>query len=143
MIEGTKVGVLGKLHPDVLARFDITESAYLVEIDVPALLPFTIGDKGYKQIPRFPAVVRDIALVLDAGVAHQTVVDTIKGFPLVEKVALFDVYSGGQVPQGKKSMAYRITYQSLEHTLTDAEVNAVQQQILDKLAKELGAGLRG
>ncbi|OGO22936.1 MAG: hypothetical protein A2Z28_08470 [Chloroflexi bacterium RBG_16_51_9] len=81
--------------------------------------------------------------MLDAGIAHQQVVDIIKSFPLVEKVAIFDVYSGEQVAGGKKSLAYRITFQSPTQTLTDGEVNAVQQQILDRLAKELGATLRG
>ena len=70
------------------------------------------------------------------------VVDIIRGFPLVEQVALFDVYSGDQVPPGKKSLACRITYQSPDHTLTDEEVNKVQQRILDRLSRELGATLR-
>jgi len=143
VLDGTEVGVLGELHPEVLARFELTEPAYLFEIDLPALLPFTVGDKLFRQIPRFPSVVRDIALVLDAGIVHQTVADIIKSFPLVDKVGIFDVYSGGQVAGGKKSLAYRITFQSPNQTLTDSEVNAVQQQILDRLAKELGATLRG
>jgi len=66
----------------------------------------------------------------------------IKSFPLVNQVAIFDVYAGEQVPPGKKSLAYRITFQSPSHTLTDEEVNKVQQQILDKLSSELGAKLR-
>lgn len=142
IIDGTRVGVLGKLHPDVLTRFEIAEPVYLFEIDLPKLLPFVVGDKLYRQIPRFPAVVRDIALVLDSGVTHQRVDDIIESFPLVEKVAIFDVYSGPPISVLQKSMAYRITFRSFEHTLTDSEVNAVQQQILDKLAKELGATLR-
>ena len=96
----------------------------------------------FQPIPRFPAIVRDIALVLDAGVIHQNISDIIKDFPLVERITLFDVYSGEQVPQGKKSLAYRITFQSPTHTLTDEEVNKVQQQILDKLSSGLGATLR-
>jgi phenylalanyl-tRNA synthetase beta chain len=91
---------------------------------------------------RFPAVVRDIALVVDTAVAHRQVQDTIRGFPLVTQVALFDLYTGGQLPPGKKSLAYRITFQSPSHTLTDEEVNKVQQQILDKLSRELEATLR-
>jgi phenylalanyl-tRNA synthetase beta chain len=69
-------------------------------------------------------------------------VDIIQGFPLVAEANIFDVYVGEQVPRGKKSLAFRITYRSLERTLTDDEVNKVQQQILDRLAKELGATLR-
>jgi phenylalanyl-tRNA synthetase beta chain len=70
------------------------------------------------------------------------VLDIIKGFPLVGQVNLFDVYSGEQVPAGKKSLAYRITYQSPTHTLTDDEVNKVQHEILDRLSQEFGATLR-
>ncbi|UCD54026.1 MAG: hypothetical protein JSU76_03815 [Dehalococcoidia bacterium] len=68
--------------------------------------------------------------------------DIIEGFPLVKQVTIFDSYSGEQVPPGKKSLAYSITFQSPTHTLTDEEVNRVQQQVLDKLSGELGATLR-
>jgi len=81
--------------------------------------------------------------VVDAATTYQKVVDVIQGFPLVEQVSLFDVYSGNQVPSGKKSLACRITYQSSSHTLTDKEVNKVQQKILDTLSRDLGAILRG
>jgi phenylalanyl-tRNA synthetase beta chain len=87
--------------------------------------------------------VRDIALIVDTGVTHRQVADIIKGFSLVKEVAVFDVYSGKQVPAGKKSLAYRIDYQSPSHTLTDEEVNKVQERILKKLSQELGATLRG
>ncbi len=79
---------------------------------------------------------------MDAGVTHRGVLDIIQGFPLVSQVTLFDAYSGKQVSAGKKSLAYRIVYQSPDHTLTDEEVDRVQQQVLDKLASELGAALR-
>ena len=79
----------------------------------------------------------------DADTGHQAALDIIRGFPLVTQAAIFDVYSGGQVPAGKKSLAYRITYQSADHTLTDKEVDRVQHQILGKLFHVLGATLRG
>ena len=96
----------------------------------------------FQLIPRFPSTVRDLALVLDAEITHQRVHDIIRSFPLVSEVTLFDVYSGAQVAPGKKSLAYRVVYQSPTHTLTDEEVNKVQRQILDRLASELGATLR-
>jgi phenylalanyl-tRNA synthetase beta chain len=142
VIAGNKLGVVGELHPKVLQAFEIPEAAYLFEIDLTALLPFTLGHKMFQPIPRFPAIVRDIAVVVDAGITHQRVEDIIKSFPLVERVKLFDVYSGEQLPPGKKSLAYSITFQSPAHTLTDEEVSQVQQQILDKLSSELGATLR-
>ena len=142
VISADKVGVVGELHPKVLANFDITGAVYLFEIDLAALLPFTIGHKMFLPIPRFPAIIRDMALVVGVEITHQKVMDTMKDFPLVERVTIFDVYSGEQVPQGKKSLAYRITFQSPTHTLTDNEVNEVQQQILTRLSSELNATLR-
>jgi phenylalanyl-tRNA synthetase beta chain len=120
----------------------LTQPVYLFEINIPMLLPL-IKDKVYHQIPKFPATMRDIALVVDSGVTHQQILDTIKGFSLVTDMALFDVYSGGQVPTGKKSMAYRLTFQSPDKTLTDQQINGVQQAIIKKLTTGLGATLRG
>jgi len=142
VVAGSKLGVVGELHPKVSEAFEISEAAYLFEIDLTALLPFTIGHRRFQPIPRFPAIVRDIALVVDAEITHQKIQNIIKSFSLVNQVALFDVYSGEQVPKGKKSLAYRITFQSPTHTLTDEEVNKVHQQILTKLSSELGAILR-
>ncbi len=142
VIAGNRLGIVGEVHPKVLGAFDISESVFLFEIDLMALLPFTIDHVMFQPIPRFPAVDRDIALIVDDGVTHRQIGDLIGGFPLVTQVAVFDVYSGKQVPPGKKSLAYRITFQSPTDTLTDEAVNQVQQQILDKLFQELGAALR-
>jgi phenylalanyl-tRNA synthetase beta chain len=142
VVGGDIIGVVGELHPGVAEAFDIADGVYLFEIEVAALLPHTLGYKTFQPIPRFPSVVRDIALVLDNDVSHKRVVDIIKGFPLVKDVTLFDVYTGRQLPAGKKSLAYRISFQSVEHTLTDEEVDKVQQKILKRLSGELGASLR-
>ena len=140
--DGTRLGIIGQLHPAVQAAFEAPEPAYLFEISVPALLPFTVNRRMFEPASRFPAVVRDMALVVDATTPNQRVVDVISGLPLVVQVALFDVYSGEQVPPGQKSLAYRVNYQSPDHTLTDEEVNSVQEQILGKLSREFGAVLR-
>ena len=140
--DGKQIGVVGELHPSVKEHFELTQTVYLFEINIPLLLPL-IKDKVYRPIPKFPATVRDIALVVDVGVTHQQILDTMKGFSLVTDVALFDVYSGEQVPAGKKSMAYRLTFQSPDKTLTDQQINGVQQAILKKLTTGLGASLRG
>jgi phenylalanyl-tRNA synthetase beta chain len=142
VIKNKKMGVVGELHPKVAEAFELSGAVYLFEINLAALLPFTLARKLFQPIPRFPAIVRDIALVVDGGVTNREAQDVIKGFTLVADVALFDVYSGAKLPVGKKSLAYRITFQSPSHTLTDDEVNKVQQKILDKLAKQLGATLR-
>ncbi|MBL7124523.1 MAG: phenylalanine--tRNA ligase subunit beta [Dehalococcoidales bacterium] len=137
-----QLGVVGELHPKVSLAFEIPEAVYLFEINLSALLPFTLGHRIFQPVSPFPTMVRDIALVVDVGVTHQQATDIIRGFPLVKQVAIFDVYSGGQVASGKKSLAYSITFQSSTHTLTDEEVNKVQQKILDELSRELGADLR-
>jgi len=139
---GKQIGVIGEVHPAVKEHFELTPPVFLFEINIPALLPL-MKDKVYRPIPKFPATVRDVALVVDSGVTHQQILDTMKGFSLVTEVALFDVYAGGQIPAGKKSMAYRLTFQSPDKTLTDQQVNGVQQAILKKLATGLGATLRG
>jgi phenylalanyl-tRNA synthetase beta chain len=142
VVDGKQIGVIGEVHPAVKEHFELTQNIYLFEINIPAMLPL-LKDKTYRQIPKFPAVVRDIALVVDSNVTHQQILDTIKGFSLVTDVALFDVYSGGQVPAGKKSMAYRLTFQSADKTLTDQQIGGVQTAILKKLTTGLGATLRG
>ncbi|MDD5590440.1 MAG: phenylalanine--tRNA ligase subunit beta [Dehalococcoidales bacterium] len=142
LIDGNKVGIVGEIHPVVREAFDICEPTYLIEFNVSTLLPFTTGHKMFRTIPRFPAVVRDIALIADRGISHRSIQSIIEDTDLVTKVTVFDVYSGGQIPAGKKSLAYRITFQSPDHTLTDDEVDKVQQQIIGKLSRELGATLR-
>jgi phenylalanyl-tRNA synthetase beta chain len=142
VVGGDRIGVVGELHPSVAEAFDITGEVYLFEMEMAALLPHTLGYKTFQSIPRFPAVVRDVALVLDNDVSHRRVVDIIRSFPLVKEVTLFDVYTGQQLPAGKKSLAYRISYLSAEHTLTDEDADKVQQKILKRLSGELGASLR-
>jgi len=142
MAGDSRLGVVGELHSRVSQTFDIAEPVYLFEVEMTALLPFTTGYKKFQPIPRFPSIVRDVALIVDIGLTHQRITDIIKSFALVNKVDIFDVYTGEQVPPGKKSLAYSITFQSPNHTLTDQEVNRVQQQILKRLSRELGASLR-
>jgi phenylalanyl-tRNA synthetase beta chain len=137
-----KLGVLGEVHPKVAGAFEIEGTVCLFEISVKALLFCIAEEQRYKPIPRFPSIVRDIALVVDADITNQQILDVIKGFKLISEVILFDVYAGKQVAEGKKSIAYRLVYQSLDQTLTDETVNKVQEQVLGKLVKELGATLR-
>jgi phenylalanyl-tRNA synthetase beta chain len=140
--DGDRIGVLGVLHPKVTQAFELSGTVCLIEIDIEKLLSKPIGEKEYTPIYRFPAVSRDIALVVDEQTSYQQVESIIRSFPLVTEVSLFDLYAGEQIPQGKKSFAIRIVYQSPEHTLTDEEVNQVQQKMLDGLNQELGASLR-
>jgi phenylalanyl-tRNA synthetase beta chain len=143
LVQGQSVGALGELHPRVAESFDISSRPVsLFEIDLESLLPATLAPREYRPIARFPITLRDMALVVEAEVLAKRVQDIIEGCPLVARVTPFDVYSGGQVPVGKKSLAYRILYQSPSRTLTDEEVNQAQGKILDRLQRELGATLR-
>ncbi len=142
VINGQKVGVIGELHPGVSQSFELSGITCLIEIDIEKLLPLVTKFKKYQPIPRFPSITRDIALVVNEQVTYQQVCGIIQNSPLVSQVTLFDIYSGEQVPLGKKSFAFRLIYQSPSHTLTDEEVNQTQQQILDELHHKLDASLR-
>jgi len=141
LVQGQQIGLVGELHPAVAGHFELSGNVYLLELNLPVLLPL-IGQRIYTPVPKFPATIRDIALVVDIKVTHQQIVDIVKAVSLVTDVKLFDVYVGEQVHAGKKSLAYRITYQSSNRTLTDEEVKKVQQQILKRLTSEVGAVLR-
>ncbi|MBI2856958.1 MAG: phenylalanine--tRNA ligase subunit beta [Chloroflexi bacterium] len=140
---GEKVGVVGEVHPRVVENFEAQGPVYLFELGLEALARHVLPGVEYRPLPRFPAVVRDLALVVDLGVRFQDVAEAVRSFPLVSRVVLFDVYQGEQVPAGKKSLAFRVVYQSPEHTLTDEDVLAVQGQMLAALGARLGAVLRG
>jgi phenylalanyl-tRNA synthetase beta chain len=142
VIGNDRVGVIGELYPKVSEAFELSETAYLIEIDLDKLSSFTVSLKKYQPIPRYPGTTRDIALLVDERTAYQQICAIIQDFPLVNSVTLFDLYVGEQVPAGKKSFAFRVVYQSSTRTLTDEEVDKVQQQILERLERELGAALR-
>jgi phenylalanyl-tRNA synthetase beta chain len=143
VVAGQKVGVVGEVHPKTAALFDIsTQPIILFEIDLMKLLSLAGAGYRYRPIPRFPGNTRDIALIIDNSLAASRVQEVIESFSLVDQVTLFDVYSGEQVPPGKKSLAFSIRYQSLERTLTDEEVNKAHQQIIERLQREFGAILR-
>ncbi|MDD5312925.1 MAG: phenylalanine--tRNA ligase subunit beta [Dehalococcoidia bacterium] len=143
IVDGEKLGVIGEVHPRVRAGFDIQSPAFLFEIDMDKLKALCGGKQLiFKAVTKFPSTERDIALLIDIQVTYEKVAGIISGFPLVVGVRLFDLYAGEQIPAGKKSLAFRITYQAEDHTLTDEEVEAVQQKIVEKLAADFGAGLR-
>ena len=142
IVEDDKVGIVGDVHPRVTQAFELSSAACLIEIDLEKLLAKITEIKEYQPIPRFPSVTRDIALVVGEQVSYRRAEEIIQSFPLVTQVTLFDLYRGKQIPEGKKSFAIRIIYQSPRHTLTDEEVDQTQEQMLARLHQELGATLR-
>jgi phenylalanyl-tRNA synthetase beta chain len=144
VVIGTEnLGVVGELHPKVSDVFEFSDTVYLIEVDLDKLLSFATALKKYQPIPRYPSTSRDIALLVDEQITYKQICDIIQNFSLVSSVALFDLYVGEQVPAGKKSLAFRIIYQSPARTLTDNEVDKVQQQIINKLQRDLKVSLRG
>jgi phenylalanyl-tRNA synthetase beta chain len=138
------LGVLGEVEPDVRAAFDVEQPAYLLAIDLDLALSLATRARVIAPIPRFPPVVQDLALIVATGVSSEAIVDLIRevGMPLVKSVELFDIYQGPPIPAGKINLAYHITYQAPERTLTDAEVAEVQRKVEQAVTGRLGAELR-
>lgn len=139
---GVDLGTIGEVHPRVAENFKASGPVYLFEIDLEKLLTVVSGEFRYEPMARFPAILRDLALVVDVRVNWQDIVSVASAQPLVKQVTLFDVFEGGKLAVGKKSLAFRIVYQTPDHTLTDEEVDKVQQRMLDELSGKLGAALR-
>ena len=140
-VSGNNIGILGEIHPQVAKIFDIEVTSYLMELDL-YKLPYIPAGQKYHALNRYPAVIRDIAIIVDKTIPAVRIKEIVLGFPLVSELRMFDLYTGKQIPEGKKSLAYRIVYQSSNHTLTDDEVNKVHQQILNRLSEKLQASLR-
>jgi phenylalanyl-tRNA synthetase beta chain len=138
-----KLGWIGELHPVVAREWDLPGGSAF-EIDAGALAEIPSGAEGYRAISQFPAVVQDIAVVIDEEVPAADVLDTVRGSAgeLLNRVELFDVYRGEQVGEGKKSLALRLEFRAPDRTLTDEEVAALRAQVETGLG-EIGGRLRG
>lgn len=139
-----QIGIFGEAHPEVLENYDLPYKAYLFDFDMEALVDAAIFAKRFAPIPVYPKVERDLAIVVDKEVLSDMPTGLIYATAgeLVESVRLFDLYEGEQVPEGKKSLAYAITYHSATETLTDKAVNALHDKVVKRLNEELGAELR-
>ncbi len=138
------LGTLGEVYPDVLDNYGIETKAYIADIDFNIVLQITRLDRLYKPLPKYPAITRDIAIVLKEEVYAGEVNNIINNYggKLLEDFNLFDVYRGKQVPEGHKSMAYALKFRAEDRTLTDEEVNKVYDKILEELKRQLNAELR-
>lgn len=138
------LGTIGEVHPTVLENYDIKTKAYIADLDFNILLQITRMDRIYKALPKYPAISRDIALIVDESLQARQIDDVIKkyGGQYLEDGHVFDVYKGKQIPEGKKSVAYTMTFRAENRTLTDEEIKDVYDKILSKLKEELEAELR-
>ena len=136
------IGFVGQVHPQTAKDYGIPET-YVAEINLDAIEGALQPAQPFTEISKFPAVSRDIALLLSSDVKHQDVLDAIAaaGVKRLTKVTLFDVYAGGNIEAGKKSMAYNLTFQNPEDSLTDEEVAKYMEKI-SKALVELGAEIR-
>ena len=140
------LGMLGELHPLVAERYDLPESPLLAaELDVEAILAGVPARRAVRPVPVFPPVLEDLAVVVDETATAEQVEAAIRsaGGSMVSELRLFDLYRGDQVGPGRKSLAYSITYQAPDRTLTDEEVAQVRGRIVRRLEADLGARLRG
>lgn len=137
-------GTLGEIHPDVCENYGIDKRCFVAELNLDLLFECANLNRKYKALPKFPAVTRDLAILVDQTVLVQEIHDIIKkqGGGILESAELFDVYMGSQIPQGKKSIAYALVYRNSERTLTDNDVNKVHDKIVRTLEHVLGAELR-
>lgn len=138
------LGIIGEVHPDVMNNYGLKQRTYITEIDLDILTYLTKLDREYKELPKYPSITRDIALVVDEEVLVKQIEDIVKenSGDLVEEINLFDIYRGDQIPENKKSVAYSIVYRSRKKTLKDEEVSEVHQKIVEKLIDKLDASLR-
>jgi phenylalanyl-tRNA synthetase beta chain len=141
--EKTVVGYLGELHPEVADNYRIGERTYVAVLDMPAVIPFADFDRKYQGLAKYPAVTRDLSMVVPKEILVGQIEDVLaqRGGKLLESYKLFDIYEGSQILAGFKSVAYSITFRAKDHTLTDDEVNAVMKKILNGL-QSLGIELR-
>jgi phenylalanyl-tRNA synthetase beta chain len=143
-VGGKAAGVLGELHPDFWDRYGLRKPAYLFELDVDSLMDVFGKTKKYRQLPRFPESARDIAFVIDEGTPFGELLRTVQKIDtkLIDKVELFDVYYGGNIPQGRRSLAIRVTYRSMERTLTAQEVEDIHSRVVRELTEKFKAEIR-
>jgi phenylalanyl-tRNA synthetase beta chain len=144
LINKTKMGVAGKIHPSIVDSLDILQDIFYFELDLDSFISKIKYSKDFSAIPAFPSIEIDIAVVADESVASFDVENEIRktGTRILKSVRLFDIYRGRQIQEGKKSMAYSLTFQDDARTLKDTEVEIIKKRILENLALRFGASLR-
>ena len=143
LYDGNVVGYLGEVHPEVADTYGIGERAYIAVIDMPAIMEYATFDRKYTGIAKYPAVTRDISMVVPKEILVGQIEEVIaaKGGKHLESYALFDLYEGAQIKEGFKSVAYSIVFRAKDKTLEDAEVTAAMERILNAL-EGMGIELR-
>jgi phenylalanyl-tRNA synthetase beta chain len=145
LVGDKQIGVFGELHPLVHKHYDFSSDPVLAaELNLDLLVSLIPDRYDMQPVPAYPPVLEDLALVVDEGIPAGRVADVIQqgGGRMVANITLFDVYRSEQIGKGKKSLAYSLTYQSPDKTLTDKDVAQIRQRIIRRLDQELNARLR-
>lgn len=142
--EGEILGVMGEAHARINEWLESKQALYLFEIDFKKLVSRMTDHPVFKPLGRFPSVTRDLALIVDERVSAADLIHSLQEINpgLVQEIRIFDLYRGKPIPQGKKSLAFRLVFQREDRTLTDLEVNELHREMVDLLAKRHGAVLR-
>lgn len=142
-INESPLGTVGEIHPKVLKNFDIKQPAFLFEINLTRLYDLIPDFKKAAPVPKYPFVTRDVTVIIDKSIEADRLLDFVKQqrHELVETVYLFDMFTGKQIPTGKKSISFRVVYRSHKETLEDEVVNELHKEISSKLVNTFNAAL--
>ena len=138
------LGEFGQLLPALAKKYDLRDAVFLAELNLDLLLARRNPAKSFKSLPAFPAIRRDVAMLVPEATTHDAILQVVKQTKPanLESVELFDVFRGKNVPEGQKSLAYAFTYRNSEKTLTDAEATAAHEKLVEQFKTVLGAALR-
>ena len=144
LIDGESMGILGKVNPSILENIEIVQDVFYAEIDLDLFNANRKGLKKYKKISAYPSVEIDLAIVVDEKIKNRDIVEVIKksGTGILRNISLFDIYRGKQVEEGKKSLAYSLSFREEGRTLKDNEVDIIANRIIESLGKKFNARLR-
>ena len=138
-VNGQSVGIMGKLHPEVTK-----EDVFTFEINLDKLLAKKVGNMKYKEISKYPTIKKDLAIIIDKDITSKEAADVLKraAGKLLTEIEVFDVYTGKGIEENKKSIAYSLSFGAKDRTLTDEEINAVLEKIIEAAKTKLNAELR-
>jgi phenylalanyl-tRNA synthetase beta chain len=143
-VSGEIVGALGRLHPEVQERLDVKRSVHVFSLDFEKLYGLGLDATLFRPLPRFPSVVRDLALVVDRDLAVREPMDFIRNLqePLLERVEIFDLFKDPKLGEGRKSVGYRLVYRAPDRNLTDSEVNLIHERLSAEVLRAFSAERR-